>query len=140
MLPLYVVVAGGAAVAKIVQEVKQGRKPADKIGKLAQSSTNWSAEVGPYSTEEQALADRRRLLDRQFEEAMEREFASVRATPEEVLRIPSPPMADFIEGYFPMKQHVLVRFGKWREIIAQELPADRELYCCNVAMMMQRDL
>ena len=26
-------------------------------------------------------------------------------------------MADFIEGYLPMKQHVLVRFGKWREII-----------------------
>ena len=33
------------------------RKPAGKIGKLAQNSTNWSAEVGPYSTEEQALAD-----------------------------------------------------------------------------------
>jgi tetratricopeptide (TPR) repeat protein len=34
-----------------------------------------------------------------------------------------------------MKQHVLVRFGKWREIIAQNLPEDRELYCSNVAMM-----
>ena len=34
-----------------------------------------------------------------------------------------------------MKQHVLVRFGKWREIIEQELPADRDLYCSNVAMM-----
>jgi tetratricopeptide (TPR) repeat protein len=30
---------------------------------------------------------------------------------------------------------VLVRFGKWREIIAQELPSDRELYCSNVAMI-----
>jgi len=28
-----------------------------------------------------------------------------------------------------------VRFGKWREIIAQKLPDDRELYCSNVAMM-----
>jgi tetratricopeptide (TPR) repeat protein len=45
-------------------------------------------------------------------------------------------MADFIEGYLPMKQHVLVRFGKWREIIAQELPKDRDLYCCTTAMML----
>ena len=42
--------------------------------------------------------------------------------PEAVLRIQSPPMADFLEGYLTMKQHVLVRFGKWHEIIAQELP------------------
>jgi tetratricopeptide (TPR) repeat protein len=42
-------------------------------------------------------------------------------------------MADFLEGYLTMKQHVLVRFGKWREIIAQELPKDRDLYCSNVA-------
>ena len=57
-------------------------------------------------------------------------------TPEELLRIPSPPMADFIEGYLPMKQHVLVRFGKWREIIAQELPKDAALYCATTAMML----
>ena len=57
-------------------------------------------------------------------------------TPEELLRIPSPPMADFVEGYLPMKQHVLVRFGKWHEIIAQELPRDRELYCSTTAMML----
>ena len=55
--------------------------------------------------------------------------------PRRVLRIPSPPMADFLEGYLTMKQHVLVRFGKWHEIIAQELPEDRELYCSTVAMM-----
>lgn len=55
--------------------------------------------------------------------------------PEPVLRIQSPPMADFLEGYLTMKQHVLVRFGKWREIIEQRLPEDRELYCSNVAMI-----
>ena len=55
--------------------------------------------------------------------------------PEAVLRIQSPPMADFLEGYLTMKQHVLVRFGKWHEIIAQELPEDQDLYCSNVAMI-----
>ena len=55
--------------------------------------------------------------------------------PEAVLRIQSPPMADFLEGYLTMKQHVFVRFGKWHEIIAQDLPKDRDLYCSNVAMI-----
>ena len=59
----------------------------------------------------------------------------IATVPEAVLRIESPPMAEFIEGYLTMKQHVLVRFGKWREIIAQKLPNDRELYCSNVAMI-----
>jgi tetratricopeptide (TPR) repeat protein len=57
-------------------------------------------------------------------------------TPEALLRIPSPPMADFIEPFIGMKQHVLVRFGKWREIIAQDLPKDPELYCTTTAMML----
>ena len=55
--------------------------------------------------------------------------------PEAVLRIETPPMADFLESYLAIKQHVLVRFGRWREIIAQDLPAYRDLYCSNVAMM-----
>jgi tetratricopeptide (TPR) repeat protein len=59
----------------------------------------------------------------------------IATVPEAVLRIESPPMADFLEGYLTMKQHVLVRFGKWHEIIAQKLPQDEQLYCSNVAMM-----
>ncbi len=57
-------------------------------------------------------------------------------TPEALLRIPSPPMADFIEGYLSIKQHVLVRFGKWQEILDQELPKDPDLYCSTTAMML----
>ena len=56
-------------------------------------------------------------------------------TPEELLRLPSPPMADFLEGYLSHKQHVLIRFGKWREILAQAEPADGDLYCSTVAFM-----
>ena len=59
----------------------------------------------------------------------------IATVPEAALRIELPPMADFLEGYLTMKQHVLVRFGKWREIIAQELPKDQQLYASNVAMM-----
>ncbi|MDJ0707072.1 MAG: tetratricopeptide repeat protein [Leptolyngbyaceae cyanobacterium MO_188.B28] len=51
--------------------------------------------------------------------------------PEETLR----PMADWFEGFIPMKQHVLIRFGMWREILSQVLPADADLYCVTTAMM-----
>jgi hypothetical protein len=59
----------------------------------------------------------------------------IETMPEEALRLTSPPMADFFESYVSIRQHVLIRFGKWREIIAQDLPVDRDLYCNTVAMM-----
>jgi tetratricopeptide (TPR) repeat protein len=60
----------------------------------------------------------------------------IETTPEEMLRIPSPPMADFFESYISVKQHVLVRFGKWNEIVEQELPKDRNLYCNTAATIL----
>lgn len=53
------------------------------------------------------------------------------ALPEDFLR----PMADWFEGFLPMKQHALIRFGLWEEILAQPLPTDAELYCVTTAMM-----
>jgi tetratricopeptide (TPR) repeat protein len=71
----------------------------------------------------------------QYTPAIEAAEELIATVPEAALRVESPPMADFLEAYLTMKQHVLVRFGKWQEIIAQELPKDQELYCSNVAMM-----
>lgn len=45
------------------------------------------------------------------------------------------PLADWLEAFLPMKQHVLVRFGRWHDILAQELPADQDLYCVTTALM-----
>lgn len=45
------------------------------------------------------------------------------------------PMADWFEAFVPMKQHVLVRFGMWEEILAQELPEDEDLFSVTTAMM-----
>ncbi len=72
----------------------------------------------------------------QYTPAIQAAQELIDTTPEALLRMPSPPMADLIEGYIPMKQHVLVRFGKWQEIIDQELPEDRDLYCSTTAMML----
>ena len=54
-------------------------------------------------------------------------------TPEEMLRIESPPMADYFEAFMAMHPHILIRFGRWEEAIALELPKDCELYCTLAA-------
>jgi tetratricopeptide (TPR) repeat protein len=55
--------------------------------------------------------------------------------PESLLRIQSPPMADWLENFASVRVHVLVRFGRWKELIALEQPEDEELYCVTVAMI-----
>ncbi len=49
-------------------------------------------------------------------------------TPEEMLRIESPPMADFFESYMSMGPHILIRFGRWEEAKALVLPDDPDLF------------
>ena len=71
----------------------------------------------------------------QYQSALEAAEALIAALPEDLLSVQSPPMADWLEGLVPVKQHVLVRFGKWQEILAQELPANTELYCVSSATM-----
>ena len=51
--------------------------------------------------------------------------------PDDTLR----PMADWFEAFVGMKQHVLIRFGMWQEILDQELPEDAELYSVTTALM-----
>lgn len=53
-----------------------------------------------------------------------------------VLSITSPPMADWTEGFLGSVAHVLVRFGRWTEILALELPQNRNLYCSKTANIL----
>lgn len=55
--------------------------------------------------------------------------------PEELLRVQSPPMADWLEGFLAMRVHVLIRFGRWQDILELPLPADPSLYCVTTAMI-----
>ena len=57
---------------------------------------------------------------------------SAQLTPE-LLAIESPPMADWLEAFVPLRIHVLVRFGRWDELTAQPLPDDVDLYCSTAA-------
>lgn len=67
----------------------------------------------------------------QLSKALEAAEELIDTLPSEILR----PMADWFEGFIPMKQHVLIRFGRWQDILDQELPQDEELYRVTVAMM-----
>ena len=71
----------------------------------------------------------------QLQPALEAADEMIVTLPEELLRIESPPMADWLEGFVSMKLHVLVRYGRWIDIIATPLPADRELFCVTTAMI-----
>jgi tetratricopeptide (TPR) repeat protein len=70
-----------------------------------------------------------------YKAAIEAADALSATVPEEFLRLESPPMADWLEGFMTMKLHVLVRFGKWQVIIDEPLPGDPELYSVTTAML-----
>jgi len=49
--------------------------------------------------------------------------------PEQLLQVRSPPMADWLEAFRAIRPHVLIRFGRWQEIVDMALPKNQELYC-----------
>lgn len=57
------------------------------------------------------------------------------ALPADLLRVQSPPMADWLESFVAMRVHVLVRFGRWSEILELRFPDDQRLYCTTTAML-----
>ncbi len=65
----------------------------------------------------------------QFESAMAAAQAIIDNTPEDLLRVETPPMADYFESYFAVPEHVLIRFGKWKEIINLPMPDDPVVFC-----------
>ena len=69
----------------------------------------------------------------QFAPALAAANGLIETMPEALLRIPSPPMADFLEAWYAVRLHVLVRFGKWEELIEMAPPEDKDLYLVTTA-------
>ena len=46
-----------------------------------------------------------------------------------------PKFSTSLEGYYSMRTHVMVRFGRWQEIVDEPLPDDAELYLVSTAML-----
>ena len=64
----------------------------------------------------------------QIEPALRANRGLWETTPEAMLRIESPPMADYFESFMAMEPHILVRFGCWEEAKALDVPEDPDLY------------
>jgi tetratricopeptide (TPR) repeat protein len=73
------------------------------------------------------------MFEGQFALALQAaEELAAQLTPD-LLAIETPPMADWLEAFVPLRIHVLVRFGRWDELIAEPLPDDETLYCTTAA-------
>ena len=70
----------------------------------------------------------------QYYSAMEAVDQFNELIPDALIRIKSPPMADLVEGYFGLKYHALIRFGKWEELIDMPAPIDPDLYLVTTAI------
>jgi tetratricopeptide (TPR) repeat protein len=70
-----------------------------------------------------------------FAVALETAASLEKALPDDLLRVKSPPMADWLEGFLSIRAHVLVRFGRWEEILDLPVPEDVELRCMTVAIV-----
>ena len=75
------------------------------------------------------------MFSGQLGPALEAADEMIANLPEALLRVDSPPMSDWLEGFVAMKLHVLLRFGRWADIIATPLPDDCELFCTTTAMI-----
>lgn len=54
---------------------------------------------------------------------------------DELLRVESPPLADWMEFFKAVRVHVYIRFGMWEEIKSLLLPEDQALYCVTTTMI-----
>ncbi len=52
----------------------------------------------------------------------------------EALHHENPILVNYLEGYYGMKVHVYIRFGKWQEIIDAPMPDDPELFVITTAL------
>ncbi len=75
------------------------------------------------------------MLLGQYQTAMEGAAQMLALAHDELLHVTRPPMAFTLEGMVSMKLHVLIRFGKWEEILEEPFPEEPELYCNTVAML-----
>lgn len=71
----------------------------------------------------------------QFAPAMQATDEMCASLSRDVLEIKErPQLAITLEGYYSMKMHVLVRFGKWQKILDTPMPECAKLYCVSTSM------
>lgn len=73
------------------------------------------------------------LFSGQFEPALRAANEMETTVKPEYLRVDNAFLVNYLEAFYGMKAHVLVRFGKWQEILDAPLPENPELFCVTHA-------
>ncbi|MFT5450476.1 MAG: hypothetical protein ACI9DC_005684 [Gammaproteobacteria bacterium] len=73
------------------------------------------------------------LFSGQFEAALRAAELMCATTEPDHLRVEHAFLANYLEAFYGMKAHVLVRFGKWQDILDEPLPDEPDLYCVSTA-------
>lgn len=73
------------------------------------------------------------MLAGQLEPALQAADEMTATLPVELLEMDG--MADLLESFMPLRMHVLIRFGRWEDIIETALPADRDLMSVSTAII-----
>lgn len=73
------------------------------------------------------------LFSGQYEPALRAAEEMRRSIKPDYLRVEHAFLANYLEAFHGMQAHVLVRFGKWREILDEPLPDEPDLYCVTTA-------
>jgi tetratricopeptide (TPR) repeat protein len=71
----------------------------------------------------------------QFKAAMAALDRTLEILTDDVIRAGTPYVQGSLEGYAAMKPHILVRFGKWQEIVDEPFPEDTDFYVNRTAML-----
>jgi len=75
------------------------------------------------------------MLSGQSKIAIDTAIELAESLTEELLSVESPPLADWLEGFASTRVHALIRFGRWDDILALELPINQKLYCSTTTMI-----
>ncbi len=75
------------------------------------------------------------MMSGRFADAMSAAEKLEQVIDDKLLSIKSPPMADYVESFLGSKAHVLVRFGRWKDVLDLKLPDDRGTYCATTAII-----
>jgi hypothetical protein len=54
----------------------------------------------------------------------------------EILATTTPAMADWVEAFLGDEAHVLIRFGRWEDILGLEVSTDNSTYCATTANIL----
>ncbi|KAE8153608.1 TPR-like protein [Aspergillus avenaceus] len=73
------------------------------------------------------------MMSGRFADAMSAAEKLEEVIDKKLLSVTSPPVADSVESFLASRAHVLIRFGRWEDILDLQLPTDREVYCATTA-------